>query len=402
MLYTLAQIIFIIIFIYVCIVLLYMLVVAIAGNLHKSAEYGINTAKSRIAVIIPAYREDDVVVHTALAAKKHNYPASLFQIYIAADQLRPETVAKLRAMDVNVQEVSFEISSKARSLNALLNNINEDDFDIALILDADNIILPDVLEKINDAFQHGFKAVQIHRSAKNTNSPIAVLDAITEEINNHLFRKGQRALGFSSNTIGSGMAFEFRKLKDIYNKPGILSNPACDREVDFEIMKSGIEIEYIEDAVVLDEKVPNRKIYERQRTRWLESQLIHIGLFFSRKEKIPIRNRQYWNKLFTNLIPPRLMFPVLFIIIGIVYFIQSYFQTPPILVPIIWWVAVMVLFILIILLSAPRLLFTKKALKALLYLPALFFSFIKALFSIKRRRKEFLHTPKTFHQDSKM
>jgi hypothetical protein len=50
-------------------------------------------------------------------------------------------------------------------------------------------------------------AVQGHRTAKNTNNSWAILDAISEEINNNIFRKGHRVLGLSSAIIGSGMAF---------------------------------------------------------------------------------------------------------------------------------------------------------------------------------------------------
>ena len=135
-------------------------------------------------------------------------------------------------------------------------------------------------------FKIGYHAVQGHRAAKNRNTPIATLDAISEEINNHLFRKAQRALGFSSSLIGSGMAFEFSSLKKVYNKPGILDNPACDREVDFEMMKNGIVVQYLDDAVVLDEKVSNRNVLEKQRRRWLESQILHLKLFFSKSEHV--------------------------------------------------------------------------------------------------------------------
>jgi hypothetical protein len=42
------------------------------------------------------------------------------------------------------------------------------------------------LKKINAAFEYDFIAVQGHRTAKNTNNSWAILDAISEEINNIL------------------------------------------------------------------------------------------------------------------------------------------------------------------------------------------------------------------------
>ena len=72
----------------------------------------------------------------------------------------------------------------------------KNDYEIAVVLDADNIMAADFLTKINTAFDKGFTAVQGHRTAKNINNSWAVLDAISEEINNHIFRKGTPGTGF--------------------------------------------------------------------------------------------------------------------------------------------------------------------------------------------------------------
>jgi hypothetical protein len=50
---------------------------------------------------------------------------------------------------------------------------------------------------------------------KNTNNSWAILDAISEEINNNIFRKGHRVLGLSSAIIGSGMAFRYNYFKTL-------------------------------------------------------------------------------------------------------------------------------------------------------------------------------------------
>ena len=203
MILTIVHIFFLLIFIYLAINTLYFFVIAVGGKLYKPVIYQPNPAKKKIAVLIPSYKEDEVILNTARKARSHNYPAEFFDVFVAADQLKEETIKSLREIPVNVLEVKFEISSKARSLNQLLNFIPEDKYDIAIILDGDNIMMPGCLEKVNASFQKGFRAAQCHRIAKNKNTAVAVLDAMSEEINNNIFRKGQRALGFSSSTIGS-------------------------------------------------------------------------------------------------------------------------------------------------------------------------------------------------------
>ena len=398
MLLTLVQLICWVVFIYLGISALYLFISALAGRIIPSKRYISSPEKKRIAVLLPTYKEDAIIVHSALMAKKHNYPADKFEVYVAADSIKPETIQKLRAIPVQVLEVSFEKSSKARSLNQLLNSIPVGAYDVALVLDADNVMLEGCMESINAAFQSGYKAVQVHRTSKNKNTTSAVLDSLSEEVNNHMYRRGVRALGFSSALIGSGMAFEFEKLKEVYNKPGILGNPACDREVDFEITRAGIVIEFIDNAIVLDEKVGSQQVFERQRTRWLESQIIHLRLFF-KDTGWAKQTKHYWNKLLNNMMLPRSFYIILFglaILLGIIDWISP----APWMIPARQsWFLISGLFFGAFILSIPTSFYNFQTFKALLQVPVLLFSMVRALFKMKVSREEFLHTPKEFTQE---
>ena len=128
----------------------------------------------RIAIIIPSYREDAVIIDTALKASQHNYPKDKFSVLVVADKLQPEAIMKLRQLPVEVLEA--DVNMKSRSVNAAMYYLDQNNFDIAVILDADNIMANGCLEKINDAFQHGCEAVQCHRTAKNQETSVALLD----------------------------------------------------------------------------------------------------------------------------------------------------------------------------------------------------------------------------------
>jgi len=80
---------------------------------------------------------------------------------------------------------------------------------MVVILDADNLMAKDFLKRMNLGFANGFKVIQGHRIAKNSDTSFALLDGISEEINNHIFRQGHRAAGLSSALIGSAMGFEY-------------------------------------------------------------------------------------------------------------------------------------------------------------------------------------------------
>ena len=59
-------------FIYLAVIIIYLLVLAIAGRFGKLPDYQLHDSKKRIAVIIPSYREDDIIVDTACKAAAHN------------------------------------------------------------------------------------------------------------------------------------------------------------------------------------------------------------------------------------------------------------------------------------------------------------------------------------------
>jgi cellulose synthase/poly-beta-1,6-N-acetylglucosamine synthase-like glycosyltransferase len=386
----------VLLFIYLLSTLLYLFILAAAGRFGKVRKYSSHPNKSLIAVIIPSYREDNIIVDTAIQALKQDYPRERYTVTVIADHLMPETIQQLRALPITLVELSLEKSMKARSLNAAFQQLPSGYYDQALVLDADNVMSPDCLEKVNHAFQSGWKAVQCHRTAKNKNNSVAVLDALSEEINNTIFRRGQRVAGLSCALIGSGMAFEYELLKGIFALPEIQDNPGEDREVDIQLVKKGILVEYIEDAYIYDEKVQRKEVFEKQRTRWLATQVDHLKQFLAKDMRPNFTKRIYLHKLFQCLFLPRLLLMLLFLLLLIVCGID--FSTGGgILAPSWqWWMGLVLLYGLTLLTAIPSSFYNRDTIIALSKIPVLILAMLKALLGIKKNKKGFLHTPKEF------
>ncbi|HTL07045.1 MAG TPA: glycosyltransferase [Chitinophagaceae bacterium] len=388
------HIIFFVIFLYLAVSIAYFLVIAIAGRFGKLPLYTAHAHKKNICVIIPSYKEDAIIVDTARKAAAHDYPAAHFTVMVVADSLQQETIAQLRAIPVTVVEAN--VSMKSRSLNAAFQIPPAGAFDIAVILDADNVMAPGCLEKINDAFHQGCRAVQCHRTAKNQHTSVAVLDAISEEININLFRRGPAVLGISAAPIGSGMAFDFELIKEIFSLPHILSNPGEDREIDMQLMKRGIFMHFINDAYVYDEKVSSSAVFEKQRVRWLEAQINHVKRFADADMKGTPLGITGAAKLFQNLLLPRLLMIMVLGLFAVLLVLQQLFSFSILQpAPIYWWL-MMAAYALVLFLSVPAMFYNSKTLRAVAQVPVLMFSMVKALLKIKAGRKEFLHTPKVF------
>ena len=134
-------------------------------------------------------------MHACLA---QDYPDDRYDIVVISDHMQPETNAVLSSLPIKLLQVDFEKSTNTKSLQAALGYLDKAAYDIALVIDADNIIAPSYLSELNDAFSvSGVRVVQTHRVAKNLNTGMAYLDAISEEINNSIFRLGHVNLGMS-------------------------------------------------------------------------------------------------------------------------------------------------------------------------------------------------------------
>jgi cellulose synthase/poly-beta-1,6-N-acetylglucosamine synthase-like glycosyltransferase len=384
----------ILLFVYLLLTIPYLFLLAAAGRFGKLPKWSSHPKKARIAVIIPSFKDDNVILDTASGALKQDYPD--FTVTVIADTLGPETITRLKTMPLNLVEVQWEKSMKAKSLNAALTRSPGGRYDLAIILDADNLMAPATLEKVNHAFQAGWKAIQCHRTAKNKNTAIATLDAISEEINNTIFRRGQRVLGLSCALIGSGMAFEYDLLKDIFASPTIQNNPGEDKEVEIQLIKRGIAVEYLDDAFVYDEKVQRKEVFEKQRTRWLGTQLENIQILLAGDMRHLLKKGIYLHKIFEWLLLPRLLLMALFTILTACCVVDANTSLHILSPAWPWWIALAALYATTLLVATPRAYYNVSTLKALGKIPVLVFSMLKALLAVKKNKSGFIHTPKEF------
>lgn len=366
----------------------YLLFFSLAGHRRQAVlPNAVASPLRRMCVLMPAYHADAVIQETGPAAVRHRYngPAD---VHVIADGLQPATVQELRQRGAGVVEVVFEKSTKGKALLAALNSLPPQTYDVAVILDVDNEMAPGFLEQVNAAFASGYRVVQGHRTAKNLDSPFAVLDACNEEINNHIFRQGHASLGMSSALIGSGMAFEFdylhRLLQDIGDTPGE------DKELDFRALKDEVKIAYLPEAYVYDEKIPNSKVFANQRTRWLATQkeffVKYLGEGF---RQLARGNWDFVDKIVQSMLLPRVL---LLGLLGLVLGLSLLWPVGPSPV---FWLALLVGTAVALLLALPARLYTRQVGRAVLHLPVALGAMVLALLQIRKAKTSFMATPHT-------
>ncbi|MEI7662525.1 MAG: glycosyltransferase family 2 protein [Bacteroidota bacterium] len=369
---------------------LYIFVFAVAGLFYKQRPYPVAGLKRKIAVLIPGYKEDDVIIEVAKEALTQDYPRDRYDVVIIADSFQPETILRLRELPIIVIEVKFEKSTKSKALNKAMEQLG-DTYDLAVVLDADNLMAADFLSKINAGFELNFMALQGHRAAKNMNTPLAILDAISEEINNHIFRKGHRVLALSSAIIGSGMAFRYSFFREMMASATAIGG--FDKEIELKMLKDNHKIGYLNDAVVYDEKVQKADVFSNQRRRWLSAQLHYFRQDFlsSLRSLITRGNIDYFDKTIQFIQPPRILLLGAVLMSGAVFFLVNlWLNISPSYNCL--WVGVVALCVLAFIFSIPVSFYNTATLKAMASLPGGMLLMLGSLLKIKGANKQFIHT----------
>lgn len=347
--------------------------------------YPIASKKSRFIVLIPAYKEDKVIESSVQSLLTQDYPKTKFDVMVVSDKMKNETNMILLNLPVKLLQINPENSSKSYALKQAIEGLKDESYDIAVILDADNIVESNFLSGINDAFYSGVTAIQAHRTAKNLNNDMAILDAISEEINNSIFRKGHVNIGLSSALIGSGMAFDYLWFKDNVKS---LSTAGEDKELELLLFKEGIFVDFLDNVMVYDEKIQKEKDFFNQRRRWVATQLgsLYTGLKDLPGAFFPLKI-DYIDKIFQWMILPRV------IILGgitIASFVCTAIEWE---LSIKWWI---LLFLLLstFAIAIPDFLITNRNIGAIKKIPFLFILMFLNLFRTKGANKKFIHTHK--------
>ncbi len=366
----------------------YSLISSIAALFYRKFLSKESTGFKSFLVLVPGYKEDEVIVHTVAENLKQDYPKSNFDLVVLADSFEKSTLDKLGKTDCKVLEVSFDRSTKVKSIKEAFSLIT-DKFDYLVILDADNVMESDYLKKVNAYVEdHPIQALQTQRVAKNKNNSLAILDGISEAINNHIYRQGSHTLGLSVALNGSGMIFKADTFKEVFEP--LDSVGGFDRELEYKYLEAGHRVRYFKEAKVLDQKTDSHDNFKNQRKRWISSQYVYLlrflipGLKGLLKGKIAYFNSTVWR----NIQLPRLInLGLLTIIVFLAIVFNGYLTYGWVI-----WLGLWLLNAFSMFIAIPREYYNKDLLKSILQIPKIFLSMVLLLFKLKGANKKFIHT----------
>lgn len=128
----------------------YLLVYAIAATGNRTDKYSESRVKHRFAILIPAYQDDDYIPYTVKSFLQQEYPIDCYDIIVISDHLKPETNRQLAQYPITLLQARFKKSSKMKSVKAAMSQLQEGQYDIVLIMNADNVVDTNFLEVVNN------------------------------------------------------------------------------------------------------------------------------------------------------------------------------------------------------------------------------------------------------------
>ncbi|MGL5938567.1 MAG: glycosyltransferase [Phocaeicola sp.] len=341
----------------------YLLIYAIAGMVKQKEASAKVSIKHRFAIIVPTYKDDEYIIQTVQSLLQQEYPVDCYEIVVVADHLKERTLERLAHFSITLLKGNFKTHTKTRAIKAAMHALPDNMYDIALILNADNTTAPDFLEKINNSFSNGSNAIQCHRLKKEITGSIATLEAISDEIENSIFRAGHTMLNLSSTLNGSGMAFEYNWFKQNINEVG---NYEDEKKIEALLLRDCIYIDYLDYALVYTVKRGEKKRYFHQRKVWIK--MHYHSLFKNIGNLIPSLfqgNFDYANRILQWITIPR------HILFGVVFFFGITLCFIDWTLSIKWWVLYLT-YIFSLSVATPNYLVDEKFDKAIKRYPLLF------------------------------
>lgn len=226
---------------------------------------------TRFAVLIPAHNEERVIGQLLASIEAQTYPRQFVAVHVSCDGCTDATpaVAAAHGAQVLVRDERGQLG-KTANLRWALERIRLDDRDALLLLDADNLVREDFLERMNDYLvaHADAQAVQGYLETKNPHdSWVTRVYALSFWYSNRFWHRARSNAGLSINLGGTGAVLRTRALREWgWNWESL----ADDLELTCRIILADGKVHWCEAAVAFDEKPITERASQSQRARWLQ------------------------------------------------------------------------------------------------------------------------------------
>lgn len=223
--------------------------------------------KNKFAVIIAARNEEAVVGNLVRSLLNSNYPDKLYDVYVAVNNTTDNTSGVASSAGAKIIDVKEKVKSKGEVLRYVFKELKSDkSIDAYIIFDADNIVHPDFLSRMNDAICSGYNVAEGFRDSKNmADNWISGGTSLFYYMQNFFWNKARMTLNASASINGTGFMITKKRIDEKGFDTKTLTE---DMEYTGLCALDNEPIAFVEGAITYDEQPVDFEASWKQRTRW--------------------------------------------------------------------------------------------------------------------------------------
>ncbi|MCI8514129.1 MAG: glycosyltransferase [Lachnospiraceae bacterium] len=281
-------------------------VIVAAFLLKKKRDYPEKNPATRFAVLIAARNEADVIEGLLTSLKEQDYPDDLYDVFVIPNNCTDRTEEVAQEAGVRIYHCPYPVRTKGEVLHQTIPHILSDSarYDAICVFDADNIVDPAYLSRMNDAFCAGVRAAQGYRDSKNPyDSWVSASYSIYFKMNNLFYNKPRSLAGMSALISGTG----FCACREVFEKLNGWNTRSMTEDSEFtsQCVLAGEQIAYIENARFFDEQPIRFRDSLKQRKRWSNGLLEVSNLYRGRFLKAYSQEKKFvfWDYFMFTMTP---------------------------------------------------------------------------------------------------
>ncbi|HWR31659.1 MAG TPA: glycosyltransferase family 2 protein [Negativicutes bacterium] len=270
---------------------LYYFVLSFFGLFHSPKSETADPEKT-FAILVAAHNESNVIGQLIDNFSIMNYPESLYDVYVIADNCTDNTAEVARNAGAKVME-RFDPENRGKGFAMewgfakLFAQARQ--YDAIAVFDADNLVDPEFLRVMNQHLLKGETVIQGYLDAKNpTDTWVAGTFAICFWVVDHIWHLAKYNIGLSSCLGGTGMVISTDLLKRHGWGATCLTE---DLEFTMKCLAEGISTSWAHEAIVYDEKPLTFMQSWNQRKRWAQGHFDVASRFIPKLFSEGVRRR---------------------------------------------------------------------------------------------------------------
>jgi len=222
---------------------------------------------NQFAILVPAHNEEMLITTLCKSLLKIDYPRHKYEIFIVADNCSDQTANICRQYPIQVLERNEQKTrGKGQALAWALKQIDLEQYDSVLIVDADNYVDSGILRELSRLLNQGEQAIQCYNAVGNReDSGFTQLLFVTRTIGNLLYHEAKFRLGLSSYLMGNGLCFRSDLLKQ---RGWTAFSVGEDWEYYAQLVEYGTRIGFAAKAKVFHQESRSLNQATSQRLRW--------------------------------------------------------------------------------------------------------------------------------------